>query len=343
MDFSQQDDNETVNKHLTNQLRRLVIQKVECEGESVSKVAADLRIKRTTVNAILKVYRSTGRSDASTSRGCPKRKISDEEGAFIEACVEFNPGITLAEIKDKCVNERGLSVSLSTIWSFLKTLAITLKRSGVLLDRVNDQERLELRRIFANNFLTSASMEDRKNVFIDESGFNLHMRRNYGRSKKGTRVRFVVPTVRGRNLTLLSAISGVGIVHYKLFIGGCKSEQFSAFLKELDEKLVQDGISDGCIYMDNASAHKSGESRAAMGELTNNCAYMSPYSYMLNPIEFCFSKIKSIVRSLLGISDVDLCVLTSSAISRITREDCEGWYRLIRRNCALAIQNHRFE
>lgn len=330
--------------HLTNALRALIIQKVEDAGESISKVSADLLVNRTTINAILKIYRTTGRIEKATGRGHPVNKISTEIGEFIEKHVETNPGITLDMIKSKCLNEWNLSLSIPTIRLYLRALKVTLKRSRIILDRVNDPIRLELRNKFATDFLTKASMDDRKNVFVDESGFNLHMRRNYGRSKRGSRVNFTVPTVRGRNVSFLSAINGIGVIHFKIFVSGCKSNQFSEFVKELDDILIRDhNISDGCIYMDNCSIHRSKESREAMDNLVNKTAYMSPYSYMLNPIEFSFSKIKNIVRQNLGLADTDLNVLIPMASAKITPQDCKGWYRLIRRHCALAMQNHQFK
>ena len=87
-------------------------------------------------------------------------------------------------------------------------------------------------------------------LFVEESGFNLHMQRNYGRSKRGSRVNFTVPTVRGMNVTFLSAINEIGVIYFKIFVSGCKCNQFSEFVKELDDIFIRDhNISDGCIYI----------------------------------------------------------------------------------------------
>jgi hypothetical protein len=72
---------------------------------------------------------------------------------------------------------------------------------------------------------------------VDECGFNLHLRRNYGRNVSGSRVSLVVPTIRGRNVTLLSAINGNGIFYFKIFEGCCTGSIFSTFLQELDRIL----------------------------------------------------------------------------------------------------------
>ena len=43
----------------------------------------------------------------------------------------------------------------------------------------------------------------KKCIFIDESGFNLHLHRSMARSKIGSRAKIVLPTIRGRNVSLV--------------------------------------------------------------------------------------------------------------------------------------------
>jgi hypothetical protein len=84
----------------------------------------------------------------------------------------------------------------------------------------------------------------------------------------------VIPIIRGRNVTLLMAINGNSIVHFKIFNGGCNSEIFSQFLLELDEKMVNElNISDGTIIIDNARAHTSNEFRESMRFLQNRTLF----------------------------------------------------------------------
>jgi hypothetical protein len=53
-------------------------------------------------------------------------------------------------------------------------------------------------------------------VFIDEAGFNLHIKRNVGRSKKGTPAKTTVPTRRGITITIIGAMCEKGIVSLAL-------------------------------------------------------------------------------------------------------------------------------
>jgi transposase len=236
-----------------------------------------------------------------------------------------------------------LDVSIATIRTALLQLKLTIKRRGLDVDRVNDPTRIELRRNFAVDFLLNGELNDVNNIFVDESGFNLHIRRNYGRSTRGSRVSVVVPTVRGRNTTLICAINKNGVLHSKIICGSCTGELFSTFIKELDEKLISlYGIRNGTIYMDNCSIHRSYNVSSTINSLINNTKFLSPYSYMLNPIENCFGKIKTFVRNNFGVYGSDLGEMIERAISQVTSNDCEGWFRLIRRNCSLAMQGQYF-
>lgn len=245
-------------KYISNELRRIIVEKVMNNFESITKVARDLLLKRTTVSGIVRKFKTEQRIVKCTTRRRPALKISRDIGQMVERLVEVNPGITLVSIKREILQNFDLNVSVSTIRTYLISLKITLKKSGLVLERVNDEQRLNLRNEFSTQFLTTASLDDNKNVFVDESGFNLHLRRNFGRSRVGTRVTFIVPTIRGKNVTLLSAINASGIVLFKIFEGACTSEIFAEFLRELDNKLINVlNIPDATIYMDNASPHRA--------------------------------------------------------------------------------------
>lgn len=63
----------------------------------------------------------------------------------------------------------------------------------------------------------NTDMDFMKNcVFIDEAGFNMHLRRNFGRSKIGTSAKAVVPSNRGISITIFGAIYHGGIIDLTL-------------------------------------------------------------------------------------------------------------------------------
>lgn len=76
---------------------------------------------------------------------------------------------------------------------------------------------------------------------------------------------------------------------------GFKSVKFVNFVRELDEIIINRlNIQNACLLMNNASVNRSYGLRNAFIELISNNKYKSPYSYMLNPIEIVFTKIKTV-------------------------------------------------
>ena len=75
---------------------------------------------------------------------------------FIERQIERDKSVTLKMIK-QAIYDNHLTIHLH-----LEHLRITLKRSGIILDRVNDAIRVAQRKEFATYFLTYHPTDDKK-------------------------------------------------------------------------------------------------------------------------------------------------------------------------------------
>ena len=183
-------------------------------------------------------------------------------------------------------------------------------------------------------------------IFLDESGFNLHLRRRFARSRLGTRAPTVVPTIRGRNVTLILAASSSRIIHYKIIDDStCNRTIFANFCEELIAIIEGDSHLHNCLIIaDNATIHKTNEARTILNTNISDYTFLSPYSYMLNPVENIFSKVKSSVRSsLLFQTDPDLVTSIIRAIETITTEDCSHYYNHMLRNIVRAVNREQFD
>lgn len=109
----------------------------------------------------------------------------------IEQIVEENSCTTLKTIREKISETEHVELSISSIRNSLSTI--------------------EDRKIYALHFSRNAPQLRQKIIFIDESGFNCHLRRTKARSKINTPARVIVPTVRGRNVSLIAAINIQGM------------------------------------------------------------------------------------------------------------------------------------
>ncbi len=61
-------------------------------------------------------------------QGQPSRSKLDPHGDYIVGLIEATPDITLAEIGERLVAERGVRAAPSTVWLFLDRRGITFKK-----------------------------------------------------------------------------------------------------------------------------------------------------------------------------------------------------------------------
>lgn len=72
--------------------------------------------------------------------------------------------------------------------------------------------------------------------------------------------------------------------------------------------------------------HKEAEIEALIQGAGARLIYLPPYSPEFNPIENCWSKIKSLLRSMGARSYPDLAQATQEAFAQVSLEDIRGWF-----------------
>jgi transposase len=81
------------------------------------------------------------------------------------------------------------------------------------------------------------------------------------------------------------------------------------------------------VFMDNNSIHKLDDIEDAIEAVGAWVLFLPTYSPDLNPIELCWSKVKSLLRSLKPRTAQDLLDALADAFSSITGHDILGWFR----------------
>jgi transposase len=159
--------------------------------------------------------------------------------------------------------------------------------------------------------------------FIDESGFNLAMTPRYGRAPKGERAIGSVPINYGKNLTLIGALSISGLEALMTVEGATDGEVFRAYVEQgLCPTLKVGDI----VIMDNLGAHKVQGIREAIEGRGAEVIYLPPYSPDLNPIEKCWSKLKSAVRAIEARTREALEAAIAQVIETISEADARAWF-----------------
>ena len=149
------------------------------------------------------------------------------------------------------------------------------------------------------------------------------MTRRYGRAKRGARVRDYAPDVRFERTTIVSTVRLDGGQAPMVFKGALDGKTFAAYVKEV---LAPTLCAGDIVVMDNLSSHKV---EGALGPIYARGAevrFLPPYSPDYNPIEECWSKVKSILRGLKARTFGDLVKAVGAALNAATPSDISGWF-----------------
>jgi transposase len=160
--------------------------------------------------------------------------------------------------------------------------------------------------------------------FIDESGVNLAMTRPYGRAPRGERAVGVVPHNYGANVTMLAALSLQGVEAVMTIDGATDAEVFRAYVEYvLCPTLVPGDI----VIMDNLRAHKVAGIHERIEACGARLIYLPPYSPDLSPIEPCWSKLKTLLRTAQARTRDGLDAAIQQVLTAVTPADAYGWFR----------------
>jgi transposase len=160
-------------------------------------------------------------------------------------------------------------------------------------------------------------------VFVDESGSNQAMARDYGRAPRGQRTLGVKPVHRGQHVTMVGALGVVGVVAAMMVEGFVDGAAFLAFVQEVLVPQLRPGQ---VVVLDNLKAHKAAGVREAMEAMGARLIYLPPYSPDFSPIEECWSKIKTILRTKAARTLTRLWQAITEAFAAITSQDAQGWF-----------------
>jgi transposase len=163
-------------------------------------------------------------------------------------------------------------------------------------------------------------------VFIDESGIDTRMTRRFARAPRGVRARGAVPCGRWRRLTLIGALGHGGLAAMMSVAAATSTAVFKAFVEQVLAPALRDRPG-ALIVMDNLSAHKAAVVHDAIRAAGLEPRLLPRYSPDLNPIEPCWSKIKTLLRAKQARSLDELDRELPTVLATITPEDARGWFR----------------
>ncbi|HGO6717356.1 TPA: IS630 family transposase [Legionella pneumophila] len=134
-------------------------------------------------------------------------------------------------------------------------------------------------------------------VYIDESGIDKFISREYGWGLRGHKI---IGEVSGKRYARESFIAGQlqnKIVAPFCYTGTCDSTLFNFWLENFLLPSIGSGYT---LIMDNAAFHKSEDTRILINNADCELLFLPPYSPDLNPIEKFWANLKAKIKKIIG-------------------------------------------
>ena len=160
-------------------------------------------------------------------------------------------------------------------------------------------------------------------IFVDETGSHVDMARAYAWAPRGQRAYSAKPRNRGQALTLIGAMGVQGLVAAMTVDGGTDGEVFRSYVEQV---LVPHLRSGNVVIMDNLKAHKVAGIREAIEAVHATLRYLPSYSPDLSPIELCWSKVKTVLRTRAARTREALNLAWTDALASVTPSDTRHWF-----------------
>lgn len=257
-------------------------------GSTSSQIAESLNISLRTAQKWIARYEAN--EDVKTS--ILGRRVSDRSTmtSNIETIIGSDSALTAKGIIERLPAD--LQCSPSTISRHIKEMGYTRKRLKPIIAERNSERVISERAIYATHL---QNINDDMLVFIDESGFNLHISPSYGYAPLGATPWMSVPTQRGRNVSFIAAITINGLIASQSIIGAFNSINMTDWCRVILLPTLADRSV--VFVLDNARFHHSQMVGDILTSTGNRILFLPPYSPQLNPIEQVFSQVKSQYRA----------------------------------------------
>ena len=113
---------------LSEDLRIRVIRSVVENGLSYHAAARRFEVSANCVMLWVREYRRSGRTHAKPCGGDRRSGRIEAQAEFLLSAIEKDPGLTLAELRQRLVDERGERFAISTVHEFFRRHGVTYKK-----------------------------------------------------------------------------------------------------------------------------------------------------------------------------------------------------------------------
>jgi transposase len=317
---------------------------LRARGDSWAQIESATGVVRTTAQGIWASRDAEGHASK-------KQRDSSHHAVFPAAVREQ---VVSAQERDAALRLRDLQQllqlppdtprpSLATCWRALQEAGFSTKHMQPYATDRSSAATKKKRQTWVRDVGRALTAESA--VFIDETPFSFCIMRSRGRSRKGVPALGVIPAIRGRNHSVIAAISPtLGLLHFAIhatqpsdeFVSkrkgsktkktgpkGVTRDVFRSFLLEL---LALPHFSDASqqrtLVYDNARIH-GGDIPDVIFSAGHTPQPLPPWSPELNPIEYAFSTWKLAYRVLCPATDDAIDPAIRQSAAAITPAKCQ--------------------
>ena len=252
------------------------------------------------------------------------RKGSGKPESFVSFFVELigqDPDITLVELQAALLAAHGVSFSTSGIDALLRRHGYTYKNS--LIARERDTPEVRKARHDRGRRQKVMREQPQRLIFLDETGTDTGMTREYGRSLRGERLKGSAPFRRWGNRTLIAGLSCDGIVAPWVISGALDRDAFDTCIEKVPIPELDPG---SVVILDNLATHNS--DTAIRRLKAHGCwfLFLPACSPDLNPIEMAFSKLKAHLRRIRARTFDQLIEAIGDICDLFTPDQCRNFF-----------------
>ena len=180
-----------------------------------------------------------------------------------------------------------------------------------------------LRQDFQTQFVDTLGEFVKRLKFLDESGAHLGLTRLCGRAAPGQRVVEATPGYSGPHYTLVATLGWQEVTAPWIFEGSMNGATFEVYVRSQLLPTLRPG---DILVMDNLSAHNGETIRQLIEAQGARLEFLPPYSPDFNPIELCWSKVKTALRATKARTLDALVEAIAHALRSISFPDIQNWF-----------------
>ena len=317
-------------KPYSDDLRKKIVQAYINKEGSFRDLAERFSVSLNFVWLLWKRYQATGSVRPKAHAGGQVSVMDKDRLSILRGLVRQQNDATLVELQEQFRQKTGLQVSTGTLSLALKKIGLSRKKKTFhATERINDPDIIEERAEFRRGM---PAMEAQRLVFIDETGINLGMARDYGRTPVGCRAEGHRPFNPGQNITLIGGLNSCGIVAPLMFPGSLDGNIFKAYVEQV---LVPELRPGDTVLLDNLSSHKVSGIKDILARAGARLKFLPRYSPELSPVENAWSKIKAELRTAAARSYESLVEAVKQALGKTSKKDADGWFE----GCGYCIEH----